>query len=128
MVGISSPKTNMIEYVTNRHTLIEEYQYYLIRDIVLSKNWEHPVSVSIQKNAIMPNDSWSGFDSIRTRVAKEAFDAANSADEELEKLNIEKYEKLYEVGHPIHGILSGLLKNTSTHTRLYLNHLPVKDI
>ncbi len=120
MVGISSPKNNMIEHVSNRHTLIEEYQYFLIKEIIQKKNWEHPVCTSIQLDG-KSNEVWTGSLFIRDGVAKEAFDVAEAADEELEKLKIERYEKLYEKDHPIHTILGGLLKNTSKHTRSYLN-------
>ncbi|MDF3820015.1 hypothetical protein P3G55_08905 [Leptospira sp. 96542] len=124
MVGIESPKNNMIDYVSNRHTLIEEYQYYLIRNIIETKNWNHPVAVSIQNLSL--KGKWQGLDFIRTDVAKEAYDAANKADEELENLNLTIYEKLYEADHPIHTILGTLLQNTSKHTRLYLDALPIR--
>lgn len=120
MVGISSPKNNMIEHVTNRHTLIEEYQYYLIKEIIQKRDWEHPVCTSIQLDG-KSNVVWDGSLFVRDGVAKEAFNVAEAADEELEKLKLDRYEKLYENAHPIHTILGGLLKNTSKHTRSYLN-------
>ena len=42
-------------------------------------------------------------------------------------LNIPKYETLYEENHPIHTILASLLRNTSKHTRAYLDALPKKN-
>ncbi|TGN14116.1 hypothetical protein [Leptospira ilyithenensis] len=119
VIGINSPKANMVEYVVNRHSLIEEYQYNLVRDILLNKKENHPVytalSVAPEKNL----NVWKDFSYIRDVVSKEAYTTAEDADLEIEHLNIIKYESLYPVEHPINGIIAKLLSNTSYHTRVY---------
>lgn len=122
-VGYQSPKENMIRFVSGRHTLIEEYQYYLIRNLIETKNWNHPVASSI--TGFSPNDriEWQGMDVLRENVCKEAYNAGEPMDEQLEHLEIPKYETLYEPNHPIHNILGSLLHNTSKHTRAYLDAL-----
>ncbi|XDD47137.1 hypothetical protein AB3N60_03360 [Leptospira sp. WS39.C2] len=127
IVGYQTPKDNMIQFVSGRHTLIEEYQYYLIKDLILNKNWKHPVVTSIIN--LEPNEMilWKSLDDLRVNVCKEAYDAGEPTDEQLENLNILKYEKLYEETHPIHTILASLLKNTSKHTRAYLDALTIKN-
>ncbi|TGL59961.1 hypothetical protein [Leptospira jelokensis] len=122
-VGYQKPKNNMIEFVSGRHTLIEEYQYYLIKNLILSKNWNHPVVSSIMNISENEKREWKGYDDVRTNVCREAYDAGDPTDEQLENLNITKYEVLYEENHPIHSILGSLLKNTSKHTRAYLDQL-----
>ncbi|XDD43371.1 hypothetical protein AB3N58_03165 [Leptospira sp. WS60.C2] len=123
MVGYQTPKDNMIQFVSGRHTLIEEYQYYLIKNLIVTKNWNHPVVTSIM--SLEPNEriEWKGLDDLRVNVCREAYDAGEQTDEQLENLNIPKYETLYEESHPIHTILGSLLKNTSKHTRAYLDAL-----
>lgn len=113
----------MIRFVSGRHTLIEEYQYYLIRNLIETKNWNHPVASSI--TGFSPNDriEWQGMDVLRENVCKEAYNAGEPMDEQLEHLEIPKYETLYEPNHPIHNILGSLLHNTSKHTRAYLDAL-----
>ncbi|TGL55992.1 hypothetical protein EHQ59_01715 [Leptospira kemamanensis] len=122
-VGYQTPKNNMIEFVSGRHTLIEEYQYYLIKNLIQTKNWNHPVASSIMNLKDTEETKWNRVDDLRVNVCKEAYDAGEAADEQLENLNITKYENLYEEGHPIHSILATLLKNMSKHTRAYLDHL-----
>ncbi|MCW7461671.1 phospholipase C/P1 nuclease family protein [Leptospira limi] len=126
IVGYQMPKDNMIQFVSGRHTLIEEYQYYLIKNVISSKNWKHPVVTSIMNFG--PNDltEWKSLDDLRVNVCKEAYDAGEPTDEQLENLNIPKYETLYDENHPIHTILASLLRNTSKHTRAYLDSLNVK--
>lgn len=123
IVGYQSPKDNMIRFISGRHTLIEEYQYYLIRNLIETKNWNHPVASSITDFSAKGANEWQGIDSLRNNVCKEAYDAAEPADEQLEHLEIPKYETLYEPNHPIHTILGSLLQNTSKHTRAYLDAL-----
>lgn len=123
IVGYQSPKDDMIRFVSGRHTLIEEYQYYLIRNLIETKNWGHSVASSI--TGFSSNDlvGWQGMDALRGNVCKEAYDAGEPMDEQLEHLEIPKYETLYEPNHPIHNILGSLLRNTSKHTRAYLDAL-----
>lgn len=123
IVGYQTPKDDMIRFVSGRHTLIEEYQYYLIRNLIETKNWNHPVATSITDFSKKEKPNWLGMDGLRENVCKEAYDAGEPMDEQLENLEIPKYETLYEANHPIHNILGSLLHNTSKHTRAYLDAL-----
>ncbi|TGM55155.1 hypothetical protein EHQ91_09440 [Leptospira biflexa] len=127
IVGYQTPKDNMIQFVSGRHTLIEEYQYYLIKNLIMTKNWNHPVVTSIMAFGANDHVEWKSIDDLRVNVCKEAYDAGEPTDEQLENLNIPKYETLYEENHPIHTILASLLRNTSKHTRAYLDALPKKN-
>jgi len=120
-VGFPSLKTQVIEDVSTRHTLIEEYQYYLIKDILQKNAKEHIVSKALQNASADQMKSKIDYDSIRNLITKEAFETANEADYQLEKLGITKYEKVYPENHPIHQILAKLLAHTSHHTRVYLD-------
>ncbi|PJZ46774.1 hypothetical protein [Leptospira brenneri] len=122
-VGYQSPKEDMIRFVSGRHTLIEEYQYYLIRNLIETKNWNHSVASSITEFSNHNSTKWQGIDFLRENVCKEAYNAGEPTDEQLENLEIPKYETLYEPTHPIHTILGSLLHNTSKHTRAYLDAL-----
>ncbi|TGN19020.1 hypothetical protein [Leptospira idonii] len=119
MIGFDSAKVNMIEYITERHTLIEEYQYYLIKEIIGKKQNSHPVSVALTTAPSRSLDEWKDFDYVRNVITKEAYLAAEEADKEIENLEIQKYREIYPVEHPIHGILARLLSNTSYITRMY---------
>lgn len=124
-VGFPGSKEKMIDYISNRHTLIEEYQYYLIKELLFTKNKDHIVSKALQTTSGNSSFSISDFDSVRNVISKQAYDAAIEADYEIEQLGILKYEKVYEENHPIHKILAKLLANTSSHTRSYLDALKV---
>lgn len=117
-LGITGPKNRMIDFVTERHTLIEEYQYHLIRSLVETRDKSHPVALALQN--VSSIEPWEGYASIRTKITKEAYEFAPASDEGLESLGIQAYEKLYEREHPIHNILGNLLHNTAKHTRGYL--------
>jgi hypothetical protein len=121
MVGLPSSKTQIIEFVTARHTLIEEYQYYLVKDLIQTKNQSHIVFQSLAQPGEGLLAEKIDFNSIRNLVSQEAYDASIEADLELENLGIVKYENLYAESHPIHQILAKLLRNTSRHTRSYLD-------
>ncbi|TGL87597.1 hypothetical protein EHQ68_07245 [Leptospira congkakensis] len=123
ILGYQSPKNDMINFISGRHTLIEEYQYYLIRNLIETKNWNHSVASSITGFSSVDQTKWQGMDSLRENVCKEAYKAGEPIDEQLEYLEIPKYETLYEPNHPIHTILGSLLHNTSKHTRAYLDAL-----
>ncbi|PJZ86474.1 hypothetical protein [Leptospira harrisiae] len=125
IVGYQSPKNDMISFVSGRHTLIEEYQYYLIKNLIETKNWSHPVASSITEFSNENIVQWPGVEFVRENVCREAYLAGEPTDEQLENLEIPTYETLYEPNHPIHKILGTLLHNTSKHTRAYLNALKI---
>ncbi len=125
IIGFPGSKEKMIDYVSARHTLIEEYQYYLIKDIVKNKNKDHIVAKALTQNPIA--EMRFGYDSIRNLISREAYDHADEADYQIEQLEIPKYEKIYEENHAIHSILAKLLSHTSNHTRMYLNSLNVNQ-
>ncbi|WP_246047256.1 hypothetical protein [Leptospira ognonensis] len=125
MIGLPGSKEKMIDYISNRHTLIEEYQYYLIKDLLFTRNKDHIVYRSLQTTPNTNSVSTFDFDSVRNVISKQAYDAAIEADYEIEQLGILKYEMVYEESHPIHKILAKLLANTSSQTRSYLDSLKV---
>ncbi|MDZ4725551.1 MAG: hypothetical protein SH817_05310 [Leptospira sp.] len=122
-IGFSKSKEEMVDYVTARHTMIEEYQYYLIKDLIKSNAKDHLVFKALQTSSLPTETIKMDYDSIRSLVTKQAFDTAIEADMELEHLGIPKYEKLYEPDHPIHHTLAKLLTKTSIFTRAYLDGL-----
>jgi hypothetical protein len=124
-IGFPNSKVQMIDYVTLRHTLIEEYQYYLVKDIIRTNAKDHMVAKALQNKSSARSNEKIDYNSIRNLISKEAFDSANEADLQIEKLGITKYDHLYNESHPIHKILAKLLTGTSDHTRSYLNAMQV---
>lgn len=125
MVGWGSPKDKMVQRVSDRHTLIEEYQYFIFRKLREEKNPDHPVLQAFQKD--LPADLvWKGEETIQNAVTYSAYELSDKADEELEDLDIQSFTTLYEPEHPLHQILVSCLTNTNQFSRLFLNSVEPK--
>lgn len=123
-IGLPSQKNKRIDDVSARHTLIEEYQYYLIKEILHGRQTDHTVYKAIQSMDPAVDSIPVTFESIRNTISRESYETADATDLGLEHLGIDKFEKLYEESHPIHKILAELLQRTSKHTRSFVDGLP----
>ncbi|GBF49989.1 hypothetical protein LPTSP4_15100 [Leptospira ryugenii] len=123
MIGLTGAKNNMIDHVTQRHTLIEEYQYFLIKDLIHNQKVNHPVFKALQTSKEEDLKSPFQFSEVRNSYSKGSYELGEDLDESLEELQIPKYETLYEENHPIHVILAKALYRTNVITRRYLRSL-----
>jgi hypothetical protein len=97
MIGISSPKANAIQLVSNRHTALENFVQVVLQRAYSEKETNNPILLALQSAERSP----AYADTMpRAVVAKLAHDAAQKTDEVLEKNMPPKFvsDPRFEIG------------------------------
>ena len=84
MAGFHDAKKNAITLVTNRHTAIENYQYWTMRQALQSGQLNHPVLAALRDRSRDPAPPWRD-DTLREAVSRESHDRADTLDKALEQ-------------------------------------------
>jgi hypothetical protein len=82
MLGFPRSKDNAVQIVSNRHSVLEEFQWQVLKDAYNQNNENHPLIVAL-KNPIEMVDYYTNFP--REIAAKESADRAKRVDKSLKK-------------------------------------------
>ncbi len=122
MVGWGKPKENMINHISDRHTFVEEYQYFLFRELREGKFPVHPILTELQKPVQARQLPWEDS-TFHKQISLVSYNLSEETDEQLEETGITQFSRLYEENHPLHSILGKCLANTTLYTHSYLRYI-----
>jgi hypothetical protein len=97
MIGIHSPSTNAIQFVSNRHLALEKFWQIILQQVYSNKETNNPILAALQSTEkISPYEETFS----RSVVSKLAYDKAEETDEALEKNMPEKFifDPKFELG------------------------------
>jgi hypothetical protein len=83
VLGIKKPQENSVQLVTNRHLALENYQYFLLKELLTARKQDAPVL-----KALAPGNTEStrySLPGIRSELTQSSADASRSADNVLDR-------------------------------------------
>ena len=84
MAGYHDAKNNAITLVSNRHTAIENYQYWTMRQALQSGQLNHPALAALRDRSHDPALPWRDK-TLRDELSRESHDRADALDKALEQ-------------------------------------------
>ena len=84
MAGFHAAKNNAITLVSNRHTAIENYQYWTMRQALQAGQLNHPVLAALRDRSHDPAPPWRD-NTLRDELSRESHDRADGLDKALEQ-------------------------------------------
>lgn len=84
MAGFHDAKNNAITLVSNRHTAIENYQYWTMRQALQAGQLNHPVLAALRDRSRDPAPPWRD-NTLRDDLSRESHDRADALDKALEQ-------------------------------------------
>ena len=84
MAGFHDAKNNAITLVSNRHTAIENYQYWTMRQALQAGQLDHPVLAALRDRSHDPAPPWRD-NTLRDELSRESHDRADALDQALEQ-------------------------------------------